>query len=284
MRVAVKCRQCYLNVENTRSLLVADEIVVHIASSWAWKMSTFHILFYIHLLCTQTLSHTVCDVKHTTEPLYGYHCVASGNTEISMSQKDGVLRCLLEKTCYYINYNYGTDQCHLGLDRCGSLVPVIGGAVQVFGPPQDTCVLWGSRDESGRQSIEVPNDGFVMYLARVMIGDILIVGIVKAQHGYFVANNENVRVGPIRETDHKIEFCTVDPACTLLWIPYRAGGILPDGVISGGRLADGSPTYVSRDSNGNALPFGYYDIKSELAYYQMGDSYTTSTMELLILL
>ena len=33
-----------------------------------------------------------------------------------------------------------------------------------------------------------------------MIGDILIVGKFKTQYGYSVANNENVNVGPIRET------------------------------------------------------------------------------------
>ena len=139
-------------------------------------------------------------------------------------------------------------------------------------------------NESGRQSVEVQNHGVVLYLARVIIGDILIVGKFKTQYGYSVANNENVNVGPIRETDHNSEFLTVDPACTLLWIPYAAGRVFPNGVISGGHLADGSPTYVTKVTHDTVLSFGYYDTKSELAYYQMGSSHTIFTMELLILL
>ena len=264
--------------------LIADGMSVGTVNFWTWKMVKFQVLFYILLLCTQSLTPTACDVKHTKEPLYGYHCVAKPNTEITASQKDCVLQCLRKNECHYISHNYGTDQCNLGLDKCESLVPVIGGAVNVFGPPRDTCVHWGSRDESGREPIEVWNDIFNLYLARLLIGDALVVGKFKPFNGNFLVNNGNVDVGPIKEIDYNIEFLTIDPNCTELWIPYTAGELLPDGVISGGHLTDGSTTYVTKVIHDNVLAFGYYNTEFELAYYKQRGLHTTSSMELLVLL
>ena len=76
----------------------------------------------------------------------------------------------------------------------------------------------------------------------------------------------------------------MDPTCTLLWMNYTAGGSLPRGAISGGYLSDGSKTYVSKVVHENKLSFGYYNIGSQMAYYEQDDVHTTRTMEQFLLL
>ena len=266
----------------TGSWFVEDNMIIATCNFRTWKIATLLVLFYILFLFSLSLSGTACDIKHTNEPLHGHHCVARAHSEITVSQKDCMTQCFRKKMCYFINHDYGTDQCHLGLDKCESLVPVIQGTVQVFGPPRYNCVHWGPRGESGRERIEVLFNGCFLYLARVLIGDALIVGKFKPHYGNFQSNKKNMDVGRIKETDHDIEFLIMDPACTLLWMPYRAGELLPNGVISGGHLADESTTYVAKVIHDIEPSFGYYNTKSELAYYKMGDLSTTSTMELLI--
>ena len=118
-----------------------------------------------------------------------------------------------------------------------------------------------------------------------MINDTLLVGNFVSKSGNFWANNEGYKVGPIHETDQTVGFLTVDPACTLNWMPYTAGNLLPDGVISGGRLPDGSTTYVIKVMNDNGRgSFGYYNAKSQQGYYALRIAGTTRQMELLILL
>ena len=116
-----------------------------------------------------------------------------------------------------------------------------------------------------------------------MINDTLLVGKFLSKSRNFWANNEGYKVGPIHETNQTIGFLTVDPACTLNWMPYTAGDLLPDGVISGGRLPDGSTTYVIKVmSDHGRASFGYYNVKSQQGYYALRNAGTTRQMELLI--
>ena len=111
----------------------------------------------------------------------------------------------------------------------------------------------------------------------------MLVGKFLPENGEFFANNEGEDVGPIRESDQDIEFLTMDPACTLTWMPYAGGG-LPAGAISGGRLPDGSITYVCRVTHDGSLTSGYYNTEAELAFYQWYGPRTKTSMEIVVLL
>ena len=243
--------------------------------------------FRILLLCSHFLSVNVCDVKYTKQPLYRNRCVPSSNTEVSLRQTDRpqcMWKCLKLKTCRYINHNAGTGQCDLGLDKCESLEPAVGVTVNVFGPPRDVCVQWGPRHQHGRVPVEVQFLGKVIYLARILTGNSLLVGKFTLL-GNFWANDEGVKVGPVLERDQDIEFLTKDSACTLLWMPYMAGEKLPVGAVSGGLLSDGSTTYVSKVTHGaGRMAFGYYNTEAALVYYELGGAHTKTTMEVLVLL
>ena len=251
------------------------------------NMDPFSGMFHVLLLCSHFLFVNVCYVTYTQQPTAGHRCVASLNTELTLWHTDRpqcVWRCLKLKTCRYINYNYETRQCDLGPDKCESLVPAVGVAVSVFGPPRDTCVHWGSRHEHGRVVVELQFPNNIRYLARIAKDDNVLVGKFNPKFGNFYGNNGGERVGPVLETDQDIEFLTMDPTCTLTWMPYTAGGLLPFGVVSGGLLADGSTTYVSKVTHDNVrLSFGYYNTKTELVYYDVAGARTKTSMELLVL-
>ena len=236
------------------------------------------MIFYALLLCSRSLRCIACDFKFTKEPLDGHFCTVTSNNEITLWQTDRphcVLSCTLKNTCHYINHNPDTSQCILGFDQCETLVPMVGGTVSVFGPPRDTCLLWGSANEPGREQVNLP-----IRAGRAFIGDALVVGKVEP-NGHFWGNNEGVQVGKF---DNDIEILTMDPACSVPWIPYVAGELLPAGVVNGGRLSDGSITYICRINHYGILVIGNYNAGTKLAYYANAGPLTTTTMEILVLL
>ena len=222
-------------------------------------MGPFNVIF--HILLVYFLPVNVCDVTYTKQPTDGHRCVAISNAAVTLRQTHRpqcIWRCLKLQTCRYINHNHATGQCELGLDKCESLVPAVGAVVSFFGPPRDTCVHWGLRQEPGRVPVEEQFLGNVIYLARMRRENTLLVGKFNPFAGGFWANYEGVRIGPVLETDPDIEFLTMDSACPLLWMPYTAGWKLPVGAVSGGLLSDGSPTYVSKVTHDDGrLLFGY---------------------------
>ena len=178
------------------------------------------------------MSINACAVKYIKPPMCGHRCIARSDTTITLWQKDRpgcMLKCVQLKICHYINYNYDTGQCDLGLDKCESLIPTVGVTLSVFGPARDYCIHWGPRQQHGRVAVELQEHGYVMYLARIRTDDTLLVGKFSPGTGSFWANNAGELVGPVSETDQNMEFLAMDPACTLPLMPYMAGGLLPVG-------------------------------------------------------
>ena len=129
-------------------------------------MGPFNVIFNIILLYSHFLFVNVCDVTHTKQPTAGYRCAASSNTELTLWKTDRhqcVLKCLQLKTCHYINHNYGISRCDLGSDKCESFAPVDDVTVSVFGPPRDTCVRWGSRQEHERVPVQLKYLGYLKF-------------------------------------------------------------------------------------------------------------------------
>ena len=233
------------------------------------NMDTFQVIFHVLLLFSQPLSVGACVSKYSNRPLYGYRCTDSSNTGVTVSQTDRpqcVWKCLKSEMCHYLNHHHDTRQCVLGLGRCDTLTPAIGFTINAFGPPRDSCLRWGSRQEPSRSLVEIPG---LSCLVRITAGNILLIGkFDMAPWETFWANNEGVRLGPLSEIDLGIEFLTVDPACPVLWTSFTVGESLQFGVIGGGHLSDGSITYVSKVIVNGYTGFAYCNARSELAYYE----------------
>ena len=264
---------CFLRKNSTSKVNVKD------TNSWTWVPSLWHSIFYSHCN-TQTRA---CNHNYAGQSIYGYRCISSDNSVVRLWQTarpQCLWKCLRLETCHYINHNYDTGMCDLGFAKCESLTSMTDSTIHVFGPPRETCAHWGSSHGPGHVLVE-GQDWTVLYLARMIKDGTLVVGKYDNPQRRFFANNEGVLV---IETNEGIELLTMDLTCTLLWMPYIAGDLLPVGAISGGRLLDGSITYVCKIIQGDHLVFGYYNIESELAYYELGGVHTTTSMEILLLL
>ena len=223
-----------------------------------------------------------CELRDTTEPFLGVKCVTVATRNAWQTARHQCMSlCMRMENCRYINHNSATGQCELGLGQCESLQPASGVMVNAFGPPRHGCLHWGSRQEPGWVPI-VEENGY-NYVARTLSVDVLLIATFDTYSYALWGNRGGVAVGPVEETDQDIEFFAKDPACPLPWMPYTAGGPLPVGAVIGGRLADGSPTYVAKVYHDRFL-FGYYSPKSAVAYYERRGAQTKTSMDILVLL
>ena len=226
-----------------------------------------------------------CESRSTTKPIFGLGCLTNASTAVCQTaHPQCVWRCLWKKTCRYINYNWSTGWCELGLGQCESLQSTTGILVNAFGPPRLTCLNWISSQGSGGLPIKIK--GYESYAARITSGDAVLIGTFYTDHPRrFWANKEGMQIGPIFETDQDIEILTVDAACPLPWMTYTAGEPLPLGVVTGGHLGDGSETYVVKINHNNEfMVFGYYNRQSAFAYYEGYGVHTTTSMDILVML
>ena len=246
-------------------------------------MDTFRVIIYVLIFSSQVLCANACSQKFAQEPLCDHHCVSRPDSVVTVQQTDRpqcVWKCLTLEACQYINHNHATRQCDLGLSKCESLIPVFGVVVNAFGPPRDTCVHWGSSQVPGRVPVEIPGQD---RLARIIYFNTFVVGKFNINSDSFKANlGGMVFNGP---AGPGTEFLTINPACTLPWMPYTAGGLLPAEVINGGHLLDGSTAYVVKVNHSGVQTFGYYSARTERAYYEYHLGANTKTsMEMLVLL
>ena len=279
--------RCILFVDrNLLSLLGPDSAlrptIQEISPSKEFEMFALEVMSISLSLYLHSTFATACELKYSKEPLYGLQCVTTTTTSVWHTvQPQCVWRCLRQNTCRYINYNPDTNYCELGFDQCESLQPSAGVIVNAFGPPRQDCLHWGSRHEPGRVPVQTMR-GFVARIIRnkdVLLGNLSVGSLQYWAHGW-----KSRKVGPVYETDPKLEILTKDAACPLPWMHYTAGEMLPFGIVTGGCLVDGSTTYVAKVIHNNDEVFGYYNPKSALAYYEFSGLHTTSEMDLLVLL
>ena len=239
-------------------------------------------IFIAFSICLRSNFVAACELKHSNKPLYGQQCVTSEPTEIwQAARPQCVWRCLWTEACRYINHNSATGQCELGFSQCEFLQPAAGVIVNIFGPPRQGCLRWGSDQEPGWVPIQ-ERDGDI-YMARTINNDALIIGNFFVGVQELWANGEGVRIGPVTGNEN-IEVLTKNVVCIVRWLPYTAGEPLPHGAVTGGHLADGSAVYVVKVTDNNNPFFGYYNPKSALAYYEYEGARTTALLEILILL
>ena len=226
-----------------------------------------------------------CETRITNTPLDGLRCVTNGNTVVWLTaHPQCVWRCLRMKTCRYINYKTDSEKCELGLDECESLQPAAGVMVNVYGPTRHDCLQWVSAHGVGLVPVQIR--GGYMYVARLGGDDAVPVGWFRTTLRDFYANMEGEFIGPVHDTDDNLEILTKNAACQVPWMSYTDGEPLPFGAVPGGRLPDGSATYVAKvthHSNGEQL-VGYYNSKSGLAFYEYYGTQTSTSMDILVLL
>ena len=246
-------------------------------------MATLLIRISVVLMYSYMGYADACSILYTKQPTYGYRCVAG--TEMSLYHADFpqcIWQCLRKRFCRYINHNSVTGTCELGFVKCEYLKPDVGFMVNIFELPRNDCLHWGSRKEPGRVPVQAYQGSQMLYVARIVSENNLLIGKYRSVNRYFWANREGARVH-VHETNQHIEILTKHEACSVLWMDYIAGKTLPVGAVTGGHLADGSVTCLVKITHGGQYVFGYYNSKSELAYYEMAGVRTATSMQILVL-
>ena len=254
---------------------------LYMKSVWTISMITFRLIFISTAMHSHSIFVSACDPRHTNRPLQGLRCVSTSATDTrKTAHPQCVWRCLRVETCHYINHNSDTGECELGHGQCESLQLAAGVLASVFGPPRQGCIRWGSNQEPGWVTVRVASAD----VARIFSGDVVLIGNFYFQIREFWANNQGLNIGPVYEVDQDVELLMKDATCPLPWMPYTAGEPLPIGAFAGGHLADGSATYVAKVVHNDYVVFGYYHPTSALAFYETGGIYTTTSMEILLLI
>ena len=94
---------------------------------------------------------------------------------------------------------------------------------------------------------------------------------------FYFNGPENPTVCP----DVPIEIMAVDPSCTVAWVTYTTGDVLPRGAIMMGYW-NGKPSYSTRHIGGLEQSFVWFVEGSDVAFYKYFGSQTTTQFEILI--
>ena len=243
---------------------------------------------FVWLLCIALSIAIACNTRYTNHPYASHTCVPEDASELAIwhvSHPQCVWRCLKMEQCRYTNYNMHSGQWELGLGQCVSLVKAPGVLVNAYGPERHTCLHWRSHTYEGLMPVET-DDGFQhTYVARVRVADALVIGKFVVRNPFICVNNAGIAVVVPYNEALGHELLMVDPACSVAWLEYTSHDKIPIGTVIGGRLAEGSPTYVVMVRYGsNRLGFGYYDTTTGVANYESLGAQTSTTMKMLILL
>ena len=217
---------------------------------------------------------------YTGKPTTGYRCIRNVQNELHQAKyPQCIWRCLRKKGCRYINHNSVTDECELGLSQCKALLAGAGFIVRAFGPLGNYCLQWVTSWGLEHVPVEVKNK----YVPRITYIGTLLLGWFDKGGAKFMSYMEGQSV-VIDEGDQAIEVLAKYESCALPWISYTAGDTLPDGAVAGGRLDDGSPTYVAKTTIAGDVALGYYDAETGYGYFWLHDAYKMTSIDILVLI
>ena len=164
-----------------------------------------------------------CNTRYAYEPYTNHICIPADTSELEIwhvGHPQCQWRCLKTEQCRYFNHNMSAGQCELGLGQCATLVPASGVVVNAYGPERDTCLHWSAAQQTTLKPIWI-FDGFTdLYVARVVVGEGLVLGKLLVYDNHIYCNHEGtIVIFPYDETPGR-ELLLTDPACTLAWLQY----------------------------------------------------------------
>ena len=198
----------------------------------------------------------------------------------SLQKEIPVHECMMQcmqRNCHLVSYNQPDGICLISDRPCVVLEPRPGFVSQALRTsPASECVQWVkfvSASDYPARLVEILSVRVTVAIVKFLHGGDLLPGKLEKS-----ANQQVVSVYSRREFgfDHPtsaVEFLTVHPMCSLIWLPYSATtpGPLPYGAVIAGRKQDGTPLYPARSFF--ALPqtqeytAGYYDPQTREAYF-----------------
>ena len=255
------------------------------------------VLFFINcteLLTMNTISILSCNiiallliynnrakgiVGYTRRPLNGYFCRTGQYTAVGQLDQLACTRsCIVSASCLFLMYNPKNKTClHLqGSQPCYLATPNPEIMIMRFRPSlQEQCVIPSS--ESNDRLIRT-STGTIRMLSRKYGDGIICLGLFVPYGSQFHF------AGPDVTTvchDVPIEIMAIHPSCTVAWVTYTAGEVLPRGAIVMGYW-HGKPSFSTRHVDGLEQSFGWYVEGNDMATYDFYGRQTSKIFEILI--
>ena len=226
------------------------------------------------------ISGGVCTQKYTNTPLNGYYCASQTDTTLlGVTQALCTHACLTSPGCAALSYNGATGNCSLVTQPCASARKHDDSLLMILRDQQDIdCIVW-VQDEDGVVPDRMLTDSYSV--GRVSVDGDVLVGQADRPGGNwntYIAHEGNQIYFPNEN------ILTVHPTCTVAWVPYKAGDILPHTAVGTGMLADDRHLYSTLSWHASA---GYWRIGSyaegdTAAYYAYSGSNAVTEFDILV--
>ena len=239
-------------------------------------------IFVLHLAMPSTIATAFCKQRYTNRPLNGYRCNGQNfESPRGVKQASCVHACITSPSCSAMSYNPITSTCLLPEQPCVKAEKHDDFMLMIFRQQEHMdCVVW-VHDQYGIVPDRMLTGPHNTQVGRVSVGNDLFVGqasLPGQNWNTYVVHNGNQVLFPNEY------LLTVHPNCTVAWVPYKAGDVLPMNAIVTGMLANGRRLYSSL--SWHASP-GYWRVGSyaegdTVAYYAHGGSNAVNAFDILV--
>ena len=282
---------------------------------WSWKNrwceKSFHIVisilqYIIHILIFALQEHakmnfrvlTVfllgkyifatsfpgCNRKYITHSVQGYYCSSSYQVNITVTpQHHCTQKCIAESQCRVLSYNTVHHYCLLGTEPCAVADKHPDFFLMVFRLSEtEQCVSWetGKIPKRMVESLLHSPPGAVCRL-RIAQDIHPGLGFPKTQENcHFAAPSRQEELAPWPD----YEVLSVSSNCTLAWMSYTPGDILPISAVQTGYITAVGHTYTARiyRTDIDSLKFGVYVPGENAAHYPYFGDKSSSVFDILV--
>ena len=237
--------------------------------------------FVLFLSLPTPIATVYCKQRHTNRPLNGFRCNGQPFTSPrGVTQASCVHACVTSPSCS-MSYNPVTSACLLAAQPCVRAEKHDDFMLMIFRHQEQVdCIVW-VRDQYGvmpDRMLTGPDDAQV---GRITVGGNILVG-----QAYKPGDNWNTYIAynGNQIVSRNEDLLTVQPNCTVAWVPYKAGDTLPMNAIVTGMLANGRRLYssLSRHKPAGYLRVGSYAKGDTAAYYAHIGSNAVTEFDVLI--
>ena len=217
-------------------------------------------------------------VGYTRRPLDGYFCSTGQYASVGQIDQLACTRsCIIHTSCMFLMYNPKNKAClHLqGSQPCHLATPDPEIMIMRFRPSlQEQCVIPSSQSND---RLLRTSTGYPRFLTRKYKDGVLCLGLSLTNGNFHFAGPVVTTVCP----DVPIEVMAVHPSCSVAWVRYTTGEVLPRGAIVMGYWR-GKPCFSTRHVDGPEQSFGWYVERNDVATYDYLYPRTATTFEILV--
>ena len=252
-------------------------ILAELLRSTRPRMKRILLIFVLGLLCnTATCSTERCESHDYTMPFHGRYCPTEGIIVPNLAWHQCKLYCLQQSSCQAVNYDFAANLCTYFITTCPLAINHPNMAFVMFtGRQIEQCIEWIPMEDGNPtqdRSVTVDNERFA---ARMHKDGNDFIGFWRATLDECYSHHDV----PFTYSDgYPCQYLRIRDGCTVYFVNYELGTLLPPTALIGGYTADGLPLYIGRKK----IKIGYYIPGSNRLVVNAGNK--TDDVKILVLL